>query len=69
MNINDYIIYCTYHDKRLIDEYNLTESENYKLYYTKENDDTSINNLQEFFCEFTAMFYLYSNKIYRILTL
>ena len=64
MNINDYIIYCTYHDKRLIDEYNLAESENYKLYYTKENDDTSINHLQEFFCEFTAMFYVYSHKIH-----
>ena len=31
----DYKIWCTYHDKNLIDKYDLKETENFKLYYTK----------------------------------
>lgn len=59
----NYIIYCVYHNEDLVQEYNLVESEHYKLYYTKNNDSNSLNHLQDYFCEFVAMFYVYKNNL------
>ena len=58
-----YIIYCVYHNEDLVQKYNLVESEHYKLYYTKNNDINSLNHLQDYFCEFVAMFYVYKNNL------
>ena len=33
----DYKIWCTYHEERLKEEYNLKETNNFKLFYTKAN--------------------------------
>ena len=77
MNIKDNLkLYCVYHDKKLETQYihtkhwfksyykPLVESNWFKLYYTKEGHINSIDNLQQYFCEFTALYYIYKNNLY-----
>lgn len=59
----DYKIYCTYHDKKLVEQYELKPTENFIPYYTKGNHYNSLDHLQQFFCEFTAMYYIWKNQI------
>lgn len=64
MNNIDYKIYCTYHDKKLIDEYQLKETNNFKLFYTKDNlDGYSLNHLQLYLNEYVTMYYIWKNNI------
>jgi len=62
----DYKIWCTYHDKKLIEEYNLRELNNFKLFYTKENFENnviSLNYVQEFLNEWVTQYYVWKNNI------
>lgn len=77
MNIKDNLkLYCVYHDEKLKTQYihtkpwfksyykPLVESEWFKLYYTNEGHENSIDNVQKYFCEFTALYYIYKNNLY-----
>lgn len=61
----DYKIWCTYHDKNLIDKYDLKETENFKLYYTKGElkNEISLNYIQEFLNEWVTQYYVWKNNI------
>lgn len=60
----NYKIYCTYHNKKLVDEYNLKETNNFKLFYTKDNlEGYSLNHLQLYLNEFVTQYYIWKNNI------
>ena len=60
----DVKIYCTYHDPKLIDEYNLKETENFKLFYTKSDlSGYSINYTELYLNEFVTQYYIWKNQI------
>ena len=60
----DYMIWCTYHDKKLIDEYQLKETSNFKLFYTKDNlDGYSLNYVQKYLCEWVTQYYVWKNNL------
>ena len=64
MNNIEYKIYCTYHDKKLIDEYQLKETSNFKLFYTKDNlDGYSLNYVQKYLCEWVTQYYVWKNNL------
>lgn len=52
---NKLTIYCCYHNKKQIEEYNLKETDNFKLFYG--GDDP----LNEFFNEFSMFYYIWKN--------
>jgi len=61
----DYRIWCTYHDKKLLDEYNLKESEHFKLYYNDDRNlkEENINYLHDYLGEMTTYYYVWKNQI------
>lgn len=61
----NYTIWCTYHDKELIDKYNLKETTHFKLYYTKDDfkDQISLNYVQNFLNEYTTQYYVWKNNL------
>ena len=71
----DLKLYCTYHDRRaetqminkkpwITDYYRpLVKSDWFIPYYTKEGHENSLDDLQEYFCEFTCLYYIYKNNI------
>lgn len=62
----NYVMWCTYHDKKLLKEYNLKESEHFKLYYTKDiNNDVkySLNYAQLYINEYSTQYYVWKNNI------
>lgn len=61
----DYKIWCTYHDKELLNKYNLKETDNFKLYYTKDLyiDGFSLNYVQYFLNEYVTQYYVWKNNI------
>ena len=63
--MKDYKIYCVYHDTKLIDEYNLKETDNFKLYFTKkENEEKyNLNYVQLYLNEWIAQYYVWKNNI------
>jgi len=63
MNNITYTIWCTYHDKSLIKNYNLKEKNNFKLFYTKENLDLSLNYAQLYLCEYVTQYYVWKTNI------
>lgn len=65
IKLEDYMIWCTYHDKKLIDEFKLKESDTFKLFYTKKDlpNRYSINHLQQFLCEWVTQYYVWKNCI------
>lgn len=64
MNNIEYKIYCTYHDKKLINEYQLKETSNFKLFYTKDNlDGYSLNYVQKYLCEWVTQYYVWKNNL------
>lgn len=66
MNNITYTIWCTYHDKKLLKEYNLNETEHFKLYYTKDiNNDIkySLNYAQLYLCEYVTQYYVWKTNV------
>lgn len=60
----NYQIWCTYHDKKLIDEYNLKETKHFKLFYTKDIlENNSLNYAQLYLNEFVTQYYVWKNQI------
>lgn len=64
MNKSNYIIWCTYHDNKLLEEYDLKETENFKLFYTKSKlPEYSINYVELYLNEFVTQYYIWKNQI------
>jgi len=63
--MKDYKIYCVYHDPKLIDEYNLKETDNFKLYFTKNEDEEkyNLNYVQLYLNEWVAQYYVWKNNL------
>lgn len=64
-NSINYVMWCTYHDKKLLKEYNLAESEHFKLYYTKDINNKvkySLNYAQLYFNEYATQYYVWKNN-------
>ena len=60
----DYKIWCTYHDKQLIKTHDLCETDNFKLFYTKDNlAGYSLNYAQLYLNEFVTQYYIWKNQI------
>ncbi len=63
--MKDYTIWCTYHRKDIPKEYNLYETEHFKLFY---NDNFSlqednINYLHDYLCELVTYYYVWKNNL------
>lgn len=61
----DYKIWCTYHKPEIPQEYNLYDSEHFKLFY---NDDftlkeDNINYLHDYLCELGTYYYVWKNNL------
>lgn len=68
-------LYCIYHKKELETHYihnkpwfnpyykPLIETEWFKPYFTLDNHINSLDKLQDIFCEFTAIYYIYKNQL------
>lgn len=52
-------LYCVYHEESQKKDYEIKDTEWFKGYYTKEGHLGGIDDLQEFFCEFTAQWWIY----------
>lgn len=63
--MKDYKIYCVYHDPKLIDEYNLKETDNFKLYFTQDENKKyhNLNFVQLFLNEWVAQYYVWKNNL------
>lgn len=67
MNINDLTIWCSYHDSKLIYEYNLDYVPTYiKLFNTNylTLKEDNINYLNKQFCEVCTLYYVWKNNLY-----
>ena len=65
--IDNLTIWCTYHDNKLIDEYNLNYIPSYiKLFNTSDLNmtDNNINYLGPHLCEVCTLYYVWKNQIY-----
>ena len=65
MNYNNYKIWCTYHRPEIAQEYNLHESEHFKLFY---NDDfnipeDNINYLHDYLADLGTYYYVWKNNL------
>lgn len=62
--MNNYTIWCTYHKPEFINEYNLKETDNFKLFYTLANyKGISLNYAQLYFNEWVTQYYVWKNQI------
>jgi len=61
----NYKIYCTYHDENLVNEYDLKETDNFKLFYTKNSElnGYSLNYVQLYLNEWVTQYYIWKNNI------
>ena len=64
MNKN-FINWISYHNQNLINEYNLKETENIKLFNTSNTNllSDNINHLHEYLNEFCLMYYIWKNNL------
>lgn len=64
-SVSNMVIWVTYHDDKQIEEYNLKEDGNFRLF--KGNDITvegdNINNLNKFYSELVTFYYVWKNNI------
>ena len=61
----NYVIWCTYHDKQQLIDYDLHESEHFKLFNTNDLNmqGDNINYLNEYLAEFVCLYYVWKNNI------
>lgn len=61
----NYTIWCTYHDKKILNEYNLNESDHFKLYWNDNRTlkEENINYLHDYIGEMTTYYYVWKNQI------
>lgn len=61
----DLKMYCVYHDETALKENQLQalNSDYYRLYYTKKGHKNSLDNIQQYICEFTAQYCILKNQI------
>ena len=62
---NNYIIWCTYHNINIPKEYNLYESEHFKLFYNDDlnTKEDNINYLHDYLCELSTYYYVWKNNL------
>jgi hypothetical protein len=59
-------IWCSYHDQNLLNEYNLKDTKNIKLFWTNDKwniDGESINDLNKTLSEIVTFYYVWKNQI------
>ena len=63
--MGDYKIWCVYHRPEIPQEYNLHESEHFKLFYNNDLTlkEDNINYLHDYLCELTAYYYVWKNNL------
>ena len=67
INENDLTIYCSYHNSKLIKDYNLDYLPNYiELFNTNDLTlkEDNINYLNPYFAEIVTYYYIWKNQIY-----
>ena len=65
MNNNNLIIWCSYHNKKFIDEYNLKDTDVIKLFDTTNEsiEGDNINSLNNLLSEIVTYYYVWKNQI------
>lgn len=63
--MQDYKIWCTYHKSDIIKEYNLYETNNFKLFYNDNFDliEDNINYLHDYLAELGTYYYVWKNNL------
>ena len=65
MNDIKYTIWCTYHNRSLLNQYNLYDSKNFKLFYNDNFDliEPNINYLHDYIGDMATYYYVWKNNI------
>lgn len=65
MNINQIQMWCTYHNPQILIDYNLQETENFKLFNTDDFTlkEDNINYLHDYLGELTTYYYVWKNQL------
>ena len=63
--MQDYKLWCTYHREDIPEEYNLYETNNFKLFYNDNFnlEEDNINYLHDYLCDIGTYYYIWKNNL------